>query len=79
MSMSDRTIDAIKREVDVLKGKPVFLKTLGGRQKKQVINGVLTKTYPQIFIITVCEDGAERNLSYSYSEILTNHIKLIQM
>ena len=77
--MSDRTIDAIRKEVDVLKGRQVFLKTLGGRQKKQVISGILTKTYPQIFIITTCEDGTKRNLSYSYSEILTNHIKLIQM
>lgn len=77
--MTDRTIDTIRKEVGVLKGRQVFLKTLGGRQKKQVISGILTKTYPQIFIITTCEDGTERNVSYSYSDILTNNIKLTQM
>lgn len=71
-------LNAIKREIDGHVGEKVMLKANGGRKKIMVKEGILEKTYPNIFIVRVkgkCND--ERTISYSYSDILTETVQLI--
>lgn len=71
-------LNAIKLEVDGHVGEKVMLKANGGRKKVMVKEGILEKTYPNIFIVRVEGKSNEtRTVSYSYSDILTETVQLI--
>nr|WP_132243452.1 Veg family protein [Marinisporobacter balticus] len=67
----------IRRDVEHLVGEKVRLKANKGRKKISVKEGILEKTYPNIFV--VCIDGGYntvRRVSYSYSDILTETVEI---
>jgi uncharacterized protein Veg len=71
-------LNAIKREMDGHVGEKVMLKANGGRKKIMVKEGVLEKTYPNIFVVRVVgKSNDSRTISYSYSDILTETVQLI--
>lgn len=71
-------LNAIKREIDSHVGEKVMLKANGGRKKVMVREGILEKTYPNIFIIRIeGKSNDMRTVSYSYSDILTETVELI--
>lgn len=71
-------LNAIKREIDSHVGEKVMLKANGGRKKVMVREGILEKTYPNIFIIRIEGNSNDmRTVSYSYSDILTETVELI--
>jgi uncharacterized protein Veg len=75
---SKEILNAIKREIDGHVGERVMLKANGGRKKVMVKEGILEKTYPNIFVVRVmgkCNES--RTVSYSYSDILTETVQLI--
>jgi uncharacterized protein Veg len=71
-------LNAIKREIDNHVGEKVMLRANGGRKKITVKEGVLEKTYPNIFIVRVeGKSNESRTISYSYSDILTETVELV--
>lgn len=75
---SKELLNAIKREVDGHVGETVMLRANSGRKKVMVREGVLEKTYPNIFIVRVIgKSNDSRTVSYSYSDILTETVQLI--
>jgi uncharacterized protein Veg len=66
-----QNIDNTKIQVKNLIGTPIRLKVNRGRNKIELIEGMIENAYPQIFTIR-SDDG---NLSsFSYSDILANNI-----
>ncbi|QCX33422.1 hypothetical protein FDN13_06690 [Caloramator sp. E03] len=71
-------LSAIKKNMDEHIGEKVLLKANSGRRKIIVKEGILEKTYPNIFVIRVDgDDNSSRMISYSYSDILTQTVQLI--
>lgn len=71
-------LNAIKKEIDSHVGEKVMLKANGGRKKVMVKEGILEKTYPNIFVVRIEGRSKEvRTISYSYSDILTETVQLI--
>lgn len=71
-------LNAIKKDIDEHVGEKVLLKANSGRRKVVVREGVLEKTYPNIFVIRVeGSDNTTRTISYSYSDILTQTVQLV--
>lgn len=71
-------LNAIKREIDGHVGEKVMLKANGGRKKIMVREGILEKTYPNIFVVRIEGKSKDtRTVSYSYSDILTETVELI--
>jgi len=71
-------LNAIKKEIDSHVGEKVMLKANGGRKKVMVREGVLEKTYPNIFVVRIEGKSKDvRTISYSYSDILTETVELI--
>lgn len=71
-------LNAIKREIDGHVGEKVMLKANGGRKKVMVKEGILEKTYPNIFVVRIEGKANDiRTVSYSYSDILTETVELI--
>ncbi|TDT62338.1 Veg family protein [Fonticella tunisiensis] len=71
-------LSAIKKDIDEHVGEKVLLKANSGRRKVMVREGILEKTYPNIFVIRVeGNDRTSRTISYSYSDILTQTVQLV--
>ena len=70
-------LSAIKKNIDEHIGEKVVLKANSGRRKIMKREGILEKTYPNIFVIRVeGSDRTSRTVSYSYSDILTQTVQL---
>ncbi len=68
----------IKRDLDSHVGERIRLKANKGRRKVVEREGVLEKTYPNIFIVKLQEtDTGERRVSYSYADLLTEAVELV--
>lgn len=74
---NSNTLAEIRKSVENFVGEKVRLKANKGRKKVSVKEGILEKTYPNIFV--VCIDGGYntvRRVSYSYSDILTETVEI---
>ncbi|TFE01914.1 MULTISPECIES: biofilm formation stimulator Veg [Jeotgalibacillus] len=72
-----KTLADIKKSLDLNLGKRLLLKANGGRRKTIERSGVLTETYPSIFIIELDQDeNSFERVSYSYTDVLTEAVEL---
>lgn len=74
--MANTMLDAIKKDLDSFVGQRVTLKANRGRRKIMQREGVLEKTYPNIFVIRVDGEHNPRRISYSYADILTETVEI---
>ena len=71
------SIVEIKKELDDRIGEPVLIKAQAGRKRVATHHGVLSKTYPAIFVVHLNDgNGAPDRISYSYTDLLTHNISL---
>lgn len=70
------TIDKIKSELTGNKGMPVTITTQLGRKKAKQQKGILKEVYPSVFIVELNDDTFVDRVSYSYTDVLTENIKL---
>ena len=63
-------INLVKEEIEKNKGKKVLVKIYGMRNKLDSIEGIITKTYPNIFMV---ENNYESR-SISYADIITKEV-----
>ena len=72
-----KTINEIKKGLEAQIGKRLKLKANGGRRKTIVRSGVLSETYPSIFVVELDKDeDAFERVSYSYADVLTETVEL---
>ncbi|NLU42130.1 MAG: Veg protein [Firmicutes bacterium] len=76
--MSARNVlNRIKSELEEYVGSKVRLTANQGRKKVMRAEGILEKTYPNIFVVRLNEDSeAVKRLSYCYADVLTNSVQL---
>ncbi|MFZ5351224.1 MAG: Veg family protein [Bacillota bacterium] len=76
---SKNTLSLIKSNLDNYVGERVVLKANKGRKKISIKEGIIERTYPNIFVIRMDAEVTEdtgRTVSFSYSDILTKSIEL---
>lgn len=67
----------IKKDVEAFVGQRVKLKANRGRRKTFEREGILEKTYPNIFVVKIDDKtDAVRRVSYSYTDILTETVEV---
>lgn len=77
MSWMAVSIASIKKELENKIGSRITLVAQTGRKKQTERNGVLTETYPSVFIVSLDQDeNAFERVSYSYTDILTNAVEV---
>lgn len=64
--------NALKKHV----GSKVLVKSNLGRHKYDVLEGVITDTYPCIFLVQVEGEDRVQTLSYSYTDVITRDVQL---
>ena len=72
--MNSLTINHIKGVLTDNVGTRVQLQTNRGRKKVRIAHGVITQTYPSLFVVEVDDDAGHRNVSYSYADVLTKTV-----
>jgi uncharacterized protein Veg len=72
------SIVEIKKKLDDRIGSHVLVKAQAGRKRIATHHGVLSKTYPAVFVIHLNGDdeGSLQRISYSYTDLLTRNISL---
>ena len=71
------TLAKIKAKLDSYIGKNLTVTSHVGRKKVLTRRGTLRETFPAIFVIELDHDeSAIKRVSYSYTDVLTNNIKL---
>ena len=74
--MPRNILDEIKENVHSHVGKEVLVKANRGRRKVMKKEGILEKTYPNIFVVKIDDHDQIRRLSYSYADILTDNVEI---
>ena len=69
-----RDITSLKTDIDEKVAQKIIVKGSLGRSKSFVKEATIEKTYPNLFIIKF--DESDRNVSYSYTDILTRTIEV---
>ena len=69
-----RDITSLKTDIDEKVGQKIIVKGSLGRSKSFVKDATIEKTYPNLFVIKF--DDSNRNVSYSYTDILTRTIEV---
>lgn len=77
--MMQNNVNNVRNAVANQMGKKVKIRINRGRHKVDVSEGVISETYPSIFLIKIQEadDMPVRFVSYSYTDILTRDVELI--
>lgn len=71
------TIASIKARLDQRIGDHVRVTAQAGRKRVTKHEGILSKTYPAVFIIHLSDDdGDVQRVSYSYTDLLTNNVSI---
>jgi|AntDeeMinimDraft_5_1070356.scaffolds.fasta_scaffold123876_1 uncharacterized protein Veg len=72
--MQENSLDKIKDEVKSFVGHRVSVRANRGRRKDIEKEGVLEKTYKNVFIVRIKDHNQIRRLSYTYSDLLTDNV-----
>lgn len=77
--MKQNDVNSVRNAVMNQTGKRVKIRINRGRHKVDVTEGIISETYPSIFLIRIQEkeNMPVRVVSYSYTEILTKDVELI--
>ena len=72
------TINNIKDRFNELVGEDIVVTVEMGRSKTVTHEGVLTETYPAIFVVELDERSQEsyERVSYNYTDVLTDTIQI---
>lgn len=72
-----KTIMEIKQGLEEQIGKRLRLTANGGRRRTIIRSGVLSETYPSVFVVELDKDeNAFERVSYSYADVLTETVEL---
>lgn len=76
--MARASVGSVRRAVAKHVGSKVRVRSNLGRHKFDVTEGVITETYPCIFLIRVenADEDSYQTVSYSYTDVITKDVQL---
>ncbi|MFW5629323.1 MAG: Veg family protein [Acetivibrio ethanolgignens] len=79
--MRQLDVRQVRKVVNAHIGSRVRIKSNKGRHKIDVTEGIITETYPSIFLVEVANDveATSQMVSYSYTDVLTKDVCLSLM
>ena len=79
--MSQSDINKVRRSVGMNIGSKVKIRANRGRHKIDIIEGIISKTYPSIFLVEISNelDSTTQTVSYSYTDVLTKDVQMRSM
>lgn len=76
--MANASVGSVRRAVAKHVGSKVKVRSNLGRHKFDVTEGIITETYPSIFLVRVenAEEDSYQTVSYSYTDVITRDVQL---
>lgn len=76
--MTNVSVGSVRRAVANHVGSKVRVRSNLGRHKYDVTEGVITETYPCIFLVRIenAEEDSYQTVSYSYTDVITRDVQL---
>lgn len=76
--MSQTDLKRVRLSVDKNVGNKVKIRANRGRHKIDVTVGIISKTYPSIFLVEVENklDATTQMISFSYTDVLTKDVQM---
>lgn len=76
--MSQSDIRKVRLSVDKNIGSKVKIRANRGRHKIDVTEGIISETYPSIFLVEVENklDATTQTISFSYTDVLTKDVQM---
>lgn len=76
--MSQADLKKVRLSVDKNIGSKVKIRANRGRHKIDVTEGIISKTYPSIFLVEVENklDDTVQTVSFSYTDVLTKDVQM---
>ncbi len=76
--MSQTDLKRVRLSVDKNVGNKVKIRANRGRHKIDVTEGIISKTYPSIFLVEVQNklDATTQMISFSYTDVLTKDVQM---
>lgn len=76
--MSQSDIMKVKSSLDKNIGNRVKIRANRGRHKIDVAEGIISETYPSIFLVEIINkiDDTTQKISFSYTDILTKDVQM---
>ncbi|CAM2837148.1 hypothetical protein IV48_GL000999 [Fructilactobacillus fructivorans] len=74
--MMPTSLSKIKLFLDNHIGQEIHVTAQAGRKRTNEYDGVLSETFPAVFLITLDSDEKLGQVSYSYTDILTKNIEI---
>ncbi|HLR23276.1 MAG TPA: Veg family protein [Pseudogracilibacillus sp.] len=72
-----KTLKEIKNGLEKKIGNRLELVANGGRRRTIVRSGILSETYPAVFVVELDqEENAFERVSYSYADVLTEAVEI---
>ena len=77
--MKQLDLNSVRRAVGSHVGSRVKIRSNRGRHKVEIVEGIISQTYPSIFTIQLvdCVDEGTKTMSVSYADILTKEVQLM--
>lgn len=77
--MKQSDVVRVRNSVNNHIGSKVRIRANRGRHKVDVTEGIITQTYPSIFLIEVKNEIEEtlQTVSFSYTDVLTNDVQMM--
>lgn len=76
--MSQSDIMKVKLSLDKNIGNRVKIRANRGRHKIDVAEGIISETYPSIFLVEIINkvDDTTQKISFSYTDVLTKDVQM---
>ena len=76
--MQKASISQVRKAVSSHIGSKVKIRANKGRHRVDVAEGIITETYPSIFLIQIENDIEDsfKTVSFSYSDVLTKDVQM---
>jgi uncharacterized protein Veg len=71
------TIASLREQLQAKENTNIHLSYKSRRGKTVRVDGIVTATYPNLFIVTVTETTGSRNMSFNYSDIVSGEIMVL--
>ncbi|MBU5332959.1 Veg family protein [Anaerocolumna aminovalerica] len=77
--MKQADVSRVRREVVNNIGRRVKIKANKGRHKIDITEGIISETYPSIFLITIDDGNSDsvKTMTFSYTDVLTKDVQMM--
>ncbi len=76
--MKSMDVAFVREAVKSNLGKKVKIRSHTGKRKFHITEGILSETYPSIFLVKVNQEGeGVQTVSYTYTDVITREVQMM--